>query len=90
MARMQSMSRTRQRLDEKDPKWPLKVVLRVAATVFAFVGAVLFILVISKTLHLDNPYFESGDGDMTDEIPLAPVIVAPTSMFLGNSVTMKH
>lgn len=58
---------------EQDPKGPLKAKLRIAATVFAFVGTIMFSYAAAKTLHLNNPYFVVVDGAFQDELPLAPV-----------------
>lgn len=73
MARPYSTIETRRCLQEQDSKWLLKVSFRVASTVFAFVGTIMFSFAIAKTLNLNNPYFEPVDGDFSDELALVPV-----------------
>lgn len=73
MARRQSATDPQRRFYEQDPKGPLKAKLRIAATVFAFVGTIMFSYAVAKTLHLNSPYFEVVGGDFQDGLPLAPV-----------------
>lgn len=83
MPRPQSTIETRRILQEQDPRWLLKVCLRIAATVFAFVGIIMFSFSLAKSLHLNSPYFDLVDGDLPDELPLAPVsllFVNPTTL----------
>ena len=62
---------TRRRLAENDPRWSVKVILRIVTTVLAFLGMVLFAAAVSKTnMNFINL---AGDGDWTDGLALAPV-----------------
>lgn len=62
---------TRRRLYENDAKWPVKLILRAIATIFAFLGMILF--AVATSLTNQNFINLSGGGDWTDGMTLAPV-----------------
>ena len=73
MVRSLITEETRARLQERDPRWRSKAVLRVVATFFDFLAMVLFIVAVTMTLHWENVWNNGFGGDWPDGMPLAPV-----------------
>ena len=67
MARLPISVETRQRLNEDDRRWPIKLGLRALAIPFAFIAMILF--AVTTALSKKN----YGGNDWTDGLPLAPV-----------------
>ena len=73
MARGIITEETRRRLQEQDPKWRSKVILRMVATFFDFLAMVLFIVSVTMSIHWENVWNDGVGGDWTDGMPLASV-----------------
>ncbi|MCJ1316496.1 hypothetical protein MMC15_001817 [Xylographa vitiligo] len=73
---------TRRKLYEEDSKWPVKAVLRIVAACFALIATILFAIATS----FENANFSNtaGNGDWTDGLALAPVVLS----FLYNIATL--
>ncbi|SLM39442.1 hypothetical protein LPUS_09976 [Lasallia pustulata] len=80
---MPLQAETRRNLYEGDPKWPVKLTLRAAATFFAFFGMTLF--AVATSLTNKNFINLSGGGDWTDGMTLAPI----TLSFLYNPIVIS-
>ena len=65
---------TRRRLQEQDPRWRSKAILRVIATFCSFVAMVLFAVSVAMTVHWGEIW--NGGGDWTDGMALAPVSIS--------------
>lgn len=64
---------TRRRLYEEDTKWSLKAILRIIATVSAFLTTILFAASVSlANKNFVDPYGQ-GASDWMDGMALAPV-----------------
>jgi len=70
MAPMLSIE-TRRRLSER--RWHVKAVLRILATLFAFLGMIMF----AVSINITDTYFPSPSGDWLDGLPLASVSFPP-------------
>lgn len=64
---------TRQRLQESDPRWKSKAILRTVAIFLDFIALILFVISIVMTLHWENVWNNGVGDDWTDGMPLAPV-----------------
>lgn len=64
---------TRQRLQETDPRWRSKAILRMTAAFLDFVAMVLFVVSVTMTLHWEDVWNDGNGGDWTDGMPIAPV-----------------
>ena len=68
---------TRRRLQEDDPRWKSKAILRVVATVCAFIAMVLFAVAVAMTLHWADIWNDGIGGDWANGMALAPVCARP-------------
>ena len=83
MARILITDETRQRLQERDPRWRSKCTMRAIATFLDFIGMILFVVSVTMTIHWENVWNEGIGGDWTDGMPLAPVMFPPVSCFIA-------
>ena len=88
MPRLPISLETRQRLNEDDRRWPIKLGLRALAIPFALIAMILF----AVTTALSKKYY--GGNDWTDGLPLAPVscmsrLFIPLYRMLQNPCRMR-
>lgn len=80
---------TRRRLYEEDAKWPLKAILRIIATVSAFLAMILLAASVSlANKNFVDPYGQNA-SDWMDGMALAPVRTLPSSPILSYTANLK-
>ncbi|KAL9638150.1 MAG: hypothetical protein Q9164_001744 [Protoblastenia rupestris] len=71
---------TRRTLNEHDHRWPFKFGIRAIATLFSFIGIVIF----ASTVSLSKKYY--GGNDWVDGLPIGPLLISflynPTLLYL--------
>ena len=73
MARFAITAEARQRLQETDPRWRSKAILRAAATFLDFIAIILFAISVRMTVDWEKQWNDGIGDDWTDGMPLAPV-----------------
>lgn len=86
MTRLPIREESQRRLNEGDPRWKAKAVLRIISTLLAFLAMILFAISVGMTVHWENVWNNGYGNDWTDGMPLAPVC-NPTAHGLGHHCT---
>ncbi|MCJ1486411.1 hypothetical protein MMC06_006588 [Schaereria dolodes] len=88
MARVPLPVDTYRRLNEQEPKWHIKAILRILGTLVAIIAVILFAVSVSYTNQ--NFINTTGAGDWTDGLAIAPVSHHQLEPIMKNAIQKKN